>query len=141
LKGYGLDVAVTPRRRAEDPRHPRRSGVNAAFNAQLARKRAEAAKALVLRFLNGQLGVQRKMLELANVEVQDALDVLRGQAGLNADARAALAGARELLAEAEGTGSAFTRPAASWRQSRREPAVDGIGANLSLDIGTGTVMF
>ena len=68
--------------------------VNAAFNAQMAQKRVEAARALVLTFGNGHLAMQREMLRLARVEVVDAILVLRGQPHLNAESVASLVGAR-----------------------------------------------
>jgi hypothetical protein len=71
--------------------------VNAAFNAQLALKRLEAARAVLLAFPFSHLDVQRELLRLANVEVIDALEDLLGQPGLDVESRIALATARVLI--------------------------------------------
>jgi len=117
-------------------------GVNAAFNAQLALKRLDAARALVLRFGNHEVAMQREMLRLANVEVIDAIDDLLGQASLNDDARLALVRARTLIDGARGATSPVIRLAAIL--VARDSVAYGnskLGTNLSFEIGDGTVMF
>src|SRR6185503_5813435 len=50
--------------------------LNASFNVALAARRLDAATALLDRFGNGKLGLQRQLLRLAKAEVDDALRVL-----------------------------------------------------------------
>ena len=117
-------------------------GVNAAFNAQLAQKRLDAAGALVRTFGNRHVELQRELLRLANVEVIDAIEVLLGQARLNVESQAALVRARALVELAQSTASPAIRLAAIL--AAREAVELGsrrLGANLSFAIGDGTVMF
>jgi mono/diheme cytochrome c family protein len=117
-------------------------GVNAAFNAQLALKRLDAARALVLAFRNNHLDIQRELLRLANVEVIDALEVLLGQPNLNNESRLSLALARVLIEQAQQAQTPAVRFAAilAARQAV-ELGNSKLGANLSFEIGEGTVMF
>jgi hypothetical protein len=117
-------------------------GVNAAFNAQLAQKRLDAARALVRTFGNKHVEMQREMLRLAGVEVIDAIEVLLGQAQLNVESQTALARARALIELARSTASPAIRLAAI--QAARDAvalANSKLGTNLSFAIGEGTVMF
>lgn len=116
--------------------------VNAAFNAQMAAKRVEAARALILAFGNGHLALQREMLRLARVEVVDAIEVLLGQPHLNLASVAALVGARGLIDEARATSSVLGRMAAvlAAREALKQ-AHGKLGMNLAFQIGDGTVMF
>jgi len=117
-------------------------GVNAAFNAQLARKRLDAARALVLRFGNKHTEMQRELLRLADVEVIDAIDDLLGQPDLNAASQQHLRRARALIGEARATPSPAIRLAAIVAASGAlELGSGGLGTNLSFEIGDGTVMF
>jgi mono/diheme cytochrome c family protein len=117
-------------------------GVNATFNAAMAGKRLEAAAALVNRFRNNQLAVQREMLRLANVEIIDALEVLSARSGLNADAQTLLREAFFLTEQARLTRSETTRRNAIAAARTRISAVSArIGTNLTYAIGNGTVMF
>jgi mono/diheme cytochrome c family protein len=117
-------------------------GVNAAFNAQLALKRLDAARALVLRFASKHLALQRELLRLANVEVNDAIKDLLGQAQLNDDSRQALLHARDLIDAAQLTTSPAIRLAAIVTASDAVASASGkLGTNLSFSIGAGTIMF
>ncbi|HWO19654.1 MAG TPA: hypothetical protein VNO30_12795 [Kofleriaceae bacterium] len=117
-------------------------GVNAAFNAQLALKRLDAARALVHRFGNKHASVQRELLRLANVEVSDAIEVLLGQAQLNVESQAALVYARVLVELAQSTVSPAIRLAAILAaQGAVTLASTKLGTNLTFAIGEGTVMF
>jgi hypothetical protein len=117
-------------------------GVNAAFNAQLALKRLDAAHMLVRTFGDEHVAMQREMLRLANVEVIDAIEVLRGQPHLNVESQAALVRARALIEMAQRPAPPAIRLAAIL--AAREAVELGnsrLGANLSFAIGDGTVMF
>jgi mono/diheme cytochrome c family protein len=117
-------------------------GVNAVFNVAMAVKRLDAATALVNRFHNSQLTVQRDMLRFANEEIRDAIDVLAGVSSLNSDALSLFRDARQLVDIARGTSSESTRRAAiSAARSRLTNGSSRIGTNLTFAIGNGTVMF
>jgi hypothetical protein len=117
-------------------------GVNAAFNAQLAMKRLDAAHALVLSFRNHHLDMQRELLRLANVEVIDALEVLLGQPNLNHESRRSLALSRALIEHAQRSHSPTLRLAAILAARHAvELGNSKLGSNLSFEIGEGTVMF
>jgi mono/diheme cytochrome c family protein len=117
-------------------------GVNATFNAAMAIKRLEAATALVNRFHNSQLTMQREMLRFANEEIRDAIDVLSGAPGLNSESQSLFRDARSLVDLARSTSSESTRRSAiSSARSRMSLGSSRIGANLTYTIGNGTVMF
>ena len=116
--------------------------VNAAFNAQLAQKRLDAASAVAAAFHNRHVDVQRELLRLAGVEVIDALEDLRGQPELNVDSRDALERARALIDQARAEPSPVFRLTAI--RAAREAIELGnarLGTNLTFAIGDGTVMF
>lgn len=116
--------------------------INAAFNAQLALKRLDAARTLVSTFRNRHVELQRELLRLADVELEDALEVLRGQARLNESSQQSLAHARTLIEAARGAASPGKRLTAI---EAARAAVDfgnrRIGTNISFVIGDSTVMF
>jgi hypothetical protein len=117
-------------------------GVNATFNAALAIKRLDAATALVTRFHNAQLDTQREMLRLANAEVSDAIRVLAGVPNLDAASLLSLVAARELVDQAQLTGSEVHRVLAiTVARSLVSLASTKVGTNLTYQIGDGTVMF
>ena len=89
--------------------------VNAAFNAQLALERLDAARAIVDQFGNDHLATQRKLLRLANEEMQDASKVLGGAPGLNTPSRVALVQARL----AAGIAAIVRSPSGAWARSTR----------------------
>ncbi len=116
--------------------------VNAAFNAQLALKRLNAARAIVDHFGNQYLATQRRLLRLANVEVQDAIEVLGGAPQLNTQSRLALVQARQLIHEAANVSSSSQRLEKIAKGRARVSSASGkLGNNLKFTIGDGTVMF
>lgn len=116
--------------------------VNAAFNAQLALKRLDAARVIVDDFGNDHLATQRKLLRLANVEVQDAIEVLGGAPGLNTRSRLALVQVRQLITEAANLSSpSELRVKIAKARAGVSSASGQLGDNLSVEIGEGTVMF
>jgi mono/diheme cytochrome c family protein len=117
-------------------------GVNATFNGAQAIKRLDAAAAIVSRFRNNRLDIQREMLRLANAEVIDAIEVLSGVSSLNGAAQSSLRTARLLIDDARFTSSDASR-AFSIALARQlvAQASTTIGTNLGYTIGAGTVMF
>jgi hypothetical protein len=117
-------------------------GVNATFNAALALKRLDAATALVTRFHNANLGTQRELLRLANVEVSDAIRVLAGVPNLDAPSLISLVAARALIDDAQRTDSDAHRAVViTLARALVSAASTQVGTNLTYQIGDGTVMF
>ena len=116
--------------------------VNAAFNAQLALERLDAARAIVDQFGNDHLATQRKLLRLANEEMQDASKVLGGAPGLNTPSRVALVQARLAAGIAAIVRSPSARLGAIDKaRAGVSSASDQLGSNLTFMIDEGTVMF
>jgi len=117
-------------------------GVNASFNAAMAVKRLDAASALVVRFHNSQLTIQREMLRLANAEVIDAIEVLSGVPNLDGSSLFSLRTARALVDDARTTPSDVSRVLAiALARQLVLQASTSVGTNLTYTIGAGTVMF
>ena len=117
-------------------------GLNATFNAALTVKRLDAELAIVARFHNGELAIQREMLRLANVELADAIRDLATVPNLNTPSQLAFATAALLIEAGRSTRSDSER-AAVVTLARQLVVLGstGIGSNLNYTIGEGTVMF
>jgi hypothetical protein len=118
--------------------------LNAAFNLDLARQRLEAAQTLVNRFGDTRAEVQRGLMQLADAEVEDALQVLGESAGgeIVPPARERLRSARDEIA------AGLVATNASGRQNRIATALsrvmngrDMLGSNISFRLGQGNLMF
>jgi hypothetical protein len=115
--------------------------LNGAFNIDIAKQRLEAANTLVIRFHDTRADVQKRLMELAVVEIDDAIEVLGQQNILP------LAVERLNQAKAEiALGLATT----SWsvRQNRISNGIsrclnarDLFGSNISFVLGKGNLMF
>ncbi|HTN85384.1 MAG TPA: hypothetical protein VL242_16915 [Sorangium sp.] len=117
--------------------------LNAAFNVDLARQRLDAALVLVNRFHDRGTDVQERLMKLAEVELDDALQVLAvGGTPLHPASRDRLQ-----LAKAEiASGLGATR----WSQrqgrlaaaiSRVKVARDQFGSNITYRLGKGNLMY
>jgi cytochrome c peroxidase len=116
--------------------------VNATFNIALANKRLDAALALVNRFGNTQLAVQRQMLQLAFIETQDAVAVLNAIPEFHAEQVDRLGTVRSLIFFASTTSSIADRRLAIQTAINFGTTVSGeIGTNLTYQMGDGNVMF
>jgi hypothetical protein len=117
-------------------------GLNAVFSAAIAIKRIDAELAIVNKFHNTQLGIQREMIRLANVEVGDAIRVLSEVQGLDASSLTAFRKASSDLAAAQTTTVEADR-IANVKDARQllSAGSSAIGTNLTYDIGEGSVMF
>jgi cytochrome c peroxidase len=118
-------------------------GLNATFNAALTVKRLDAELAIVARYRNTELAVQREMLRLANVELADAITDLAAVQSLNASSQLAFATAAILIEAGRVAGCSDADRTALVTLARQLVVVgsNAIGTNLSYTIGEGTVMF
>lgn len=117
-------------------------GLNAAFNAAIALKRIDAELAIVGQFHDTQLAIQREMIRLANVEVNDAIRVLSAIQGLNASSLTSFQKASNRLDQARADAAEADRVADVT--AARQQIVDAsaaIGMGLTFTIGEGSVMF
>ncbi|WP_437737596.1 hypothetical protein [Sorangium sp. So ce1335] len=119
--------------------------LNAAFNLDIAKQRLQASQTLVNQFHDTRSDIQLRLMELAEVEIDDALEVLAvppGNVPLHAISQNHLQTAKGEIA----AGLA----ASSWsqRQSRISNAIsrvtnarDQFGANINFQLGQGTLMY
>jgi hypothetical protein len=118
--------------------------LNAALNLDIARQRLDAAQTLVNRFGDTRADVQRKLMELARVEVDDALEVLAGAATgpIHPSAADALEAAKDEIDAGLAASSASTRQnRISNALSRIRNGRDQFGANIDFQLGQGNLMY
>jgi cytochrome c553 len=117
-------------------------GLNAVFNAAIAIKRIDAGLAVVARFHDEQLRIQRELIRLANVEVRDAIVVLSAVPDLNVASLISFQRAARRLRAAQETDVDADRVAALLAARRLlSQGSSSIGTNLNYRIGDGSVMF
>ncbi len=118
--------------------------LNAAFNLDIARQRLDAANTLAGSFGNVGADIQKRLMELAVVEMDDALEVLivNSAGEIHPDTRGLLLQAKDEVA----LGLNATSP--TERQTRLANAlakvVDGrgrFGSNITFELGQGNLMF
>jgi hypothetical protein len=117
-------------------------GLNAVFNAAIAIKRIDAELAVVAKFHNTRLRIQRELIRLADVEVGDAISVLSAAQNLDTTTLASFKKASTQLRVAQTTDVEADRIAAL--KAARQLLVQGsgaVGTNLNYKIGEGSVMF
>jgi hypothetical protein len=117
--------------------------INAVFNAQMAFKRAEAARILGNLQGNASQAVQVRLINLAIVELDDAIAVLQGAQGgaLNSAAITRFQSARSQLITARSNNSASSRTAqVGVALNDIDLGDNGISANANFNIGAGTMM-
>ncbi|HEY3494052.1 MAG TPA: hypothetical protein VGK73_05170 [Polyangiaceae bacterium] len=116
--------------------------LNIALNVDIAKQRLQAANTLVTRFRDTRRDVQKRLMELAVVEIDDALEVLAQEFDLYPIATERLNQAKEEIA----LGLAAT----SWgvRQNRISNGIsrclnarDLLGSNINFTLGKGNLMF
>jgi hypothetical protein len=117
--------------------------LNAAFNLDLAEQRLRAARELAGQFHDARDDVQKRLMELAEVEIDDALRVL-GVAGtpLHPVSRYRLRQAKDEIA------AGLSAAAWSARESRISTALlrvqnarDPLGSNITFQLGQGNLMY
>ena len=117
--------------------------LNGALNMDIARQRLNAALTLVQRFGNTGVDVQKKLMELARVEIDDAIEVLSDPGDvLYPIAIDRLNGARDEINQgiaASTSGGRLNR--IDNALSRVINARDQIGDNVTFQLGQGNLMF
>jgi len=116
--------------------------LNGAFNLDIAKQRLDATKTLVGRFGDSGADIQRRLMELAVVEVDDALEVLPQDGDL-------YPGVRERLVEAKNeVAQGLSATTSGQRQTRITNALARIatgraqfGTNITFQLGQGNLMF
>jgi cytochrome c peroxidase len=120
--------------------------LNVAFNLDIARQRLNAAMTLVTRFRDTRADVQKRLMELAENEIDDALEVLTSVR----TTQPFLPVAVDRLGLAKAEIAAGLSPTATWQQrqnrisnaiSRVLNARDHTGANINFQLGQGNLMF
>jgi cytochrome c peroxidase len=113
--------------------------LNGAFNIDIARQRLNAARTLVQRFGNAQADVQLGLLELARVEIDDAVEVFDSMYPV---ATERLAAARDEI------NLGLAASTAAQRANRIDNAISGVlnardqvGDNITFQLGQGNLMF
>jgi hypothetical protein len=115
--------------------------LNGALNLDMARQRLEAAMTLVNRFHDTRADIQRRLMELAVEEIDDALVVI-SQVNLYPVAQDRIGLAKQEIA------AGLAAPVWWERQSRISNAIsrvlnarDHFGANINFQLGQGNLMF
>ena len=118
--------------------------LNAAFNASLTIQRLEAVRTLIGQFQNGFVPIQQKLVELAIVEIDDALAVLQDAVitPIQTDVQADFTAAK---GEAQLARSATTHTVRNQRVSnaltRMKAGRGRLGTNITFLMGQGNLMF
>jgi hypothetical protein len=116
---------------------------NAIFNIQMAFKRLEGSRDVGNVFGNNQLAVQRRLLVLARVEVDDAIRVLQGAPGgtINSAQVTRLQNARSnIVAASTNTNFGGRMNQIGLAINQLDLADTEMAANMTFIIGTGTLM-
>jgi hypothetical protein len=118
--------------------------LNAAFNASLTIQRLDAVQTLIRQFQNGFVPIQQKLVELAIVEIDDALAVLQDaditpiQPDVQADFTAAKAEAQLALSATTDT---VRNQRVSNALTRMRAGRARLGSNTTFLMGQGNLMF
>jgi hypothetical protein len=117
--------------------------LNGAFNMDIGRQRLEAALTLVRRFGNTRADVQTTLMELARVEIDDAIEVLSSPADvIYPVALDGLALARDDIHQGLGAPTSVEREnGISNALARLNDARDQVGANVTFQLGQGNLMY
>jgi hypothetical protein len=114
--------------------------LNGAFNLDIARQRLDAAWLLADRFGDSGSEIQRRLMELAVVEVDDALEVLPQDGDIYPGVRALLLEAKDDVAEGL---SAFSARKTHITSALAQIATGRgrFGTNITFQLGQGNLMF
>lgn len=118
--------------------------LNTAFNTSLTIQRLEAVQVLIRQFQNGFVPVQRKLIELAIVEIDDALAVLQGApiTTIQADVQTELTAAKtQALLALSATTHTDRNTRVSNALNRTRTGRGRLGTNLTFLMGQANLMF
>ena len=119
--------------------------LNVALNLDMAKQRLRASQTILGRFHDQQLAIQRRLIELAVAEIDDALEVLQDPVTpqpFYPVAVARLGDAKaEIAAALAGATSMQRQGPLSNAISRVENARDQIGTNITFTLGAGNLFF
>lgn len=119
--------------------------LSAAFNLDIAKQRLQAAHTLVNQFHDTRADVQLGLMQLAEVEIDDALEVLDvggAVTPLHAIAQTHLQEAKsEIAAGLAATSWSQRQSRLSTALSRVQSARDQFGANINFQLGQGNLMY
>ncbi|WP_437674089.1 hypothetical protein [Sorangium sp. So ce131] len=119
--------------------------LSAAFNLDIAKQRLQAAQTLVNQFHNTRADIQLGLMDLARVEIDDALEVLAVGAGatpLHSVAQTRLQEAKsEIAAGLAATTWSQRQSRISTAISRVQNARDQFGSNITFQLGQGNLMY
>ncbi|WP_437724930.1 hypothetical protein [Sorangium sp. So ce861] len=117
--------------------------LNAAFNLDLAKQRLQAARVLARRFHDTRDDVQKRLMELAEVEIDDALLVLDANgAPLHPVSQYRLRQAKtEIAAALSAAGWSARESRISIALLRVQNARDQFGSNITYQLGQGNLMY
>ncbi|HET9958313.1 MAG TPA: hypothetical protein VFQ61_27650, partial [Polyangiaceae bacterium] len=116
--------------------------LNGAFNLDLAKQRLDAANSLASRFGDTRADIQKRLMELAVAELDDALEVLPDNGDVLPAARTSVQQAKDEIA------LGLTATTASARRTRITNALARVasgrtqfGSNLTFQLGEGNLMY
>ncbi|WP_437813933.1 hypothetical protein [Sorangium sp. So ce1078] len=117
--------------------------LNAAFNLDIAKQRLHAARVLAGRFHDTRDDVQKRLMELAEVEIDDALQVLRvAGTPLHPVSRYRLRQAKaEIAAGLSAAGWSARQGGISGALQRVQNARGEFGSNITFQLGQGNLMY
>ncbi len=115
--------------------------LNAGFNLQIAVERLEAIQRIQDRHGLRFQSIQRGLLELALVEIDDAIADLKNVPNLNRPSEVRLRVARTVLAGALAGPLPVLRPLSRVALGRVRAAAAGLGSGLDFTLGESTVLF
>ncbi|WP_437974056.1 hypothetical protein WMF11_36545 [Sorangium sp. So ce295] len=115
--------------------------LNAVFNADIAKQRLDAARVLVDQFANTRADVQQKLMELARVEIDDAIEVMAPMTLYPAAAQQ-LDLARAEIAQGLAASSAVERRNRIVNATARVTTARAqFGQNITFVLGQGNLMY
>lgn len=116
--------------------------LNAAFNVQITRQRLHATLLVTEAYGNRYISVQRGLLRMARVELDDALEVLGTVEELSLDAQDELHAARRNIGSALRTQRRSQRVTLTRQALLKVEQADSLlGSGMEYDLGEGTLLF
>ena len=116
--------------------------LNGAFNLDIAKQRLDATSTLIGRFGDAGADIQKRLMELAAVELDDALEVLPQNGDLYPGVRDRLLEAKTEIAQGlSAATSAARRTRITNALARIATGRAQFGSNITFQLGRGNLMF